>query len=80
MTDHDPKRVAALDTLETRLQKMLDGDLLETDFWPALNADADAIRAKHCGDDLDYAQGRIDCMLKNVGMVPGEDEGEPCER
>lgn len=80
MTDHDPQLVAALETLETRLRKMLDGDLVEADFWPSFNADADAIRTKHSGDDLDYARGRIDCMLKNAGLIPGEDEGEPCER
>ncbi|MEO7916458.1 MAG: hypothetical protein ABIR16_02345 [Dokdonella sp.] len=80
MTDHDPALVASLDRLDTHMQKMLDGEVVEAYFWPEFNAEAEAIRGKLRGDDLAYAKGRIDCMLKNAGMIPGEDEGEPCER
>lgn len=59
---------------------MLHGYVVEADFWPAFNADADTISAKHSGNNLNYAKGRIDCMLKNAGLIPGEEEGEPCER
>lgn len=80
MTDHDPLLVSALDSLETRLPSLLDERPDETDFWPAFNREADGIRDDLEGDDLTYAQGRIDCMLKNAGLIPGEDEGSPCAR
>ncbi len=39
MTDHDPKLVAAL-TFSNRDCTMLDGEVVEADFWPALSCRA----------------------------------------
>ena len=67
---HDPSIVAALDKLEAFLA--------DADFWSAFAGEADEIAEAATPDDSDYARGRIDCMLKNAGKIPGEDEGAPC--
>lgn len=80
MTDHDPSIVAALDALEKQLPELMLANPDEGDFWPEFAGVADSILDAAHGEDHAYAQGRIDCMLKNAGLIPGEDEGEPCQR
>lgn len=79
MSNHDHAIIAALDALEAKLPKMAeehpeDGDLLE-----AFAGEADCIEAAAPDADHDYVRGRLDCMLRNAGLIPGEEEGEPCK-
>ena len=78
MTDHDPAIVAALDALEKQLPELLLANPDEADFWPKFSGTADSIVDSAPAGDSEYVRGRIDCMLKNQGVIPGEDEGEPC--
>ena len=79
MTSPSPTVAAALDKLEADLPKMMKDHEDEGDFWSAFAAEADLITDNVSADDSAYAHGRIDCMLKNSGLIPGEDEGEPCK-
>ncbi|HEY0230951.1 MAG TPA: hypothetical protein VGC55_06850 [Dokdonella sp.] len=45
----------------------------------AFASEADVIEDKAPPADYEFVRGRIDCMLKNLGLIPGEDEGAPCE-
>ena len=74
---HDPKIKARLDVLEGMLEGLIADH--PDDFWKAFNSESKSIVESADSHDVEYAQGRIDCMLKNAGMIPGEDEGEPCE-
>ena len=49
-------------------------------FWPIFSGYASQIEAAAPAEDRDYCHGRIDCMLKNVGMIPGDEPGAPCKR
>lgn len=80
MTDHDPSIVAALDSLEKQLSELLLANPDEANFWPAFTGVADSITEGATAADIVYARGRIDCMLKNQGLIPGEEEGAPCKR
>lgn len=80
MTEHDPKTVAALDKLADMLPKLIADYPDDSDFWSAFAGEADVITESATSDTSAYVQGRIDCMLKNAGLIPGEDEGAPCER
>jgi len=83
MTDapkHAPAIVKALDKLEAMLPKIVDENPDEEHFWPAFKAYADEIEKAAPKEDCDYLHGRISCMLKNVGMIPGEEPGAPCKR
>ena len=75
---HDPSIVAALDKLEAFLADLIVQYPDDADFWSAFAGEADEIAEAATPDDSDYARGRIDCMLKNAGKIPGEDEGAPC--
>jgi hypothetical protein len=70
--------IAMLDALEKALPGMVKSDPDAPDFWPLFAGEADVIVDGAAPEDCDYVRGRIDCMLKNAGMIPGEDEGEPC--
>ncbi|MEO8010043.1 MAG: hypothetical protein ABI650_00210 [Dokdonella sp.] len=78
MHSHDPKVKAALDVLEGMVAHLVSENPDEDVFWPVFTREADAIVAAAPAEDRPYARGRIDCMLKNAGMIRGEDEGEPC--
>lgn len=75
----DARTKAALDELETKLQGMVEENLENVEFWAAFTRKADKVVRSASPNDREYAQGRVDCMLKNAGMIPGEDEGEPCK-
>lgn len=79
MAEHDQTTVAALDALERRLPSIQLAHADEADFRRLVSSEADRIEAKAPDVDRLYVRGRIDCMLKNVGAIPGEEEGEPCE-
>jgi len=79
MATHNPATIAALDALEAKLPQMSeqypdDGDLLE-----AFAGEADCIESAAPDADHDYVRGRLDCMLRNAGLIPGEEEGSPCQ-
>lgn len=76
---HDPNVDAQLDALESKLDRLLKEYPNDADFWNAFAGETEAILKAATAQYADYAQGRIDCMLKNTGMIPGEDEGEPCK-
>ena len=73
-----PATDSALDRLEAALPSLLKEYPDEGKFWSAFTPDADAIVRVADPADVAHAKGRIDCMLKNAGLIPGEDEGEPC--
>ena len=75
---HDPKTKAQLDVLEGKLPALVEQHPDEGDFWNAFAAESELIIQSVAPVEHDYARGRIDCMLKNAGMIPGEDEGAPC--
>lgn len=79
MSSHNAATVAALDQLEKALPDMIKAYPEEGDFWNAFAGASDAIAEGAAAGDAEYARGRIDCMLKNVGMIPGEEEGSPCK-
>lgn len=78
MSDHDPKIIARLDALEQKLPGLLAEYPDDADFWNAFAGESDAIANGAPAAEQAYAQGRIDCMLKNQGLIPGEEEGVPC--
>lgn len=78
MPDRDQALVAALDALERKLPSLMREYPDEGDFWSAWAGEADAITEGLPDSKEAYARGRIDCMLRNAGLIPGEDEGEPC--
>lgn len=75
---HDPKIKAAFDVLERRLDQLMEQNSDDERFWKSFAAEADPFTAGADAHDVAYARRRIDCMLKNAGVIPGEDEGEPC--
>ena len=79
MTDQDPSIVAALDALERHLPELMLANLDEDNFWPQFAGVADSMIDGAQGEEQIYAKGRFDCMLTNAGLIPGEEEGEPCQ-
>lgn len=74
----NPKVKAQLDVLEGKLAGLI-AQYPDAGFWNAFASETESIIDHADAHDAAYAQGRIDCMLKNAGMIPGEDEGEPCK-
>ena len=79
MSEHDPKTVAALDQLEAKVAQLQLENPDEDAFRNAFAGEADVIEDNAPLQDAEYVRGRIDCMLKNAGAIPGEEEGEPCK-
>ena len=75
---HDPQLKAQLDALEGNPVLLLTDYSEDVAFWKAFSIHSEPIVAGATAQDAAHAQGRIDCMLKNLGMIPGEDEAEPC--
>ncbi|MEO7432990.1 MAG: hypothetical protein ABIR62_13405, partial [Dokdonella sp.] len=67
---HAPAIVKALDKLEAMLSRIVDENPEEEQFWPIFKDFSDDIETVTPSEDRAYFQGRIDCMLKNVGMIP----------
>ncbi len=78
MTDHDPQLVSRLDELEAKLPRILGEFPDDADFWPVFAGEADAILEGLPAEPYAYALGRVDCMLRNQGLIPGEEEGNAC--
>ncbi len=79
MHSQDPKVKASLDVLEGRLEQIIEQNPDDAAFWKAFSTDSEPILASTNERDAAYARGRLDCMLRNAGMIPGEEEGTPCE-
>jgi hypothetical protein len=79
MSGHDPKTIAKLDAIEQKLPGLIAEYPDEADFWNAFAGESESITDDTPPADQAYAQGRIDCMLKNAGLIPGEEEGTPCK-
>lgn len=75
---HNAKVIAQLDALERKLDVLLKEYPNDADFWKTFSGETEVILKAASPHDAEYAQGRIDCMLKNAGLIPGEDEGQPC--
>jgi hypothetical protein len=75
MTTHDPATVGAL---EAKLPKLSQKCKDYCELRMAFASEADVIEDKALVADYELVRGRIDCMLKNLGLIPGEEEGEPC--
>ena len=66
-----------LGALEASLPAIIQQNPADEDFWAAFAGDADAIQhAATSTEDSAHVRGSLDCMLKNEGMIPGENEGE----
>lgn len=68
-----------LDALELALPDMLARHPDEADFWSEFAGEADEIVERAEPGESAYVRGRIDCMLRNTGLIPGENEGDRCE-
>ncbi len=66
---------AALEDLERRLPAMLEGTRPE-DWLEAFAGEADPIRDAAGPEDLVHVDNRLQCILRDAGLVPGDDE--PC--
>ncbi|HEY2396804.1 MAG TPA: hypothetical protein VGH81_12640 [Rudaea sp.] len=69
---------AMLDTLEKELPEMIKEHPDDADFWPAFAGAADVIE-DNAGDHAAHVRGRINCMLGSAGLIPSENEGQPCD-
>jgi hypothetical protein len=67
-----------LDGLEASLPGLLERYDTPEMFWPIFSGEADVLKESCNPEDSAYVRGRIDCMLRNAGMIPGEDEGSTC--
>lgn len=76
--NHDPKLKARLDVLEGKLEGLIAQNPDDAGFWVAFERESNPIFEIADEHETEYAQGRIDCMLKNAGRIPGEEEGVPC--
>lgn len=66
---------AALDALERALPAMLEGTRPE-DWMEAFAGQAEPIRDAAGPDDLPHVNNRLQCILRDAGLIPGDDE--PC--
>jgi hypothetical protein len=46
------------------------------DLMEAFAGEADPIRDEAAAEDLPHVDSRLQCMLRDAGLVPGDDE--PC--
>jgi hypothetical protein len=70
-----PDLDAALDALEQRLPGILENTRPE-DWLEAFAGEADPIRDAAGPDDLAHVDDRLQCILRNAGVIPGDEE--PC--
>lgn len=79
MSEYDQKTMAALDELEAKIPQLQAENPDDDGFRNAFAGEADMIEDNASAADYEYVRGRIDCMLKNAGAIPGEEEGVPCQ-
>jgi hypothetical protein len=68
---------AMLDTLEQHLPTIIKEHPDDADFWPAFAGEADVIEDS-AGAHAAHVRSRISCMLGSAGLIPSDNEGEPC--
>lgn len=71
-----PETEAELRRLEAMIPKLV-AELPADEVLEAFAAEAETL-TEQAGDEAPQIQGRIDCMLASAGLIPGENEGEPC--
>ena len=67
---------AALADLESKLEAMI-RDYPDSDLMDAFAGEAEAIEEATGPDDREHVNNRIQCMLRDAGLIPGDDE--PCD-
>jgi hypothetical protein len=67
-----------LDVLEAMLPDLMKDNPDDGDFWAAFAGQADVIEDSASADDAAHVRGRINCMLGSKGLIPSDNEGEPC--
>lgn len=67
-----------LDTLEAMLPELIQDNPDDGDFWAAFAGEADVIEDLAAPEDAAHVRGRLDCMLGSKGLIPSDNEGEPC--
>ncbi len=66
---------AALDVLQQSLPTMLEQTRPE-DWMEAFAGEAEPIRDAAGPDDIVHVNNRLQCILRDAGLIPGDDE--PC--
>lgn len=66
---------AELSRLENVIPRLV-AELPAEEVLEAFAGEAEVLRED--GSDPAYVSSRIDCMLSSAGLIPGENEGEPC--
>ena len=70
-----PELDAALDALEQRLPGIIEKTRPE-DVMEAFAGEADPIREAAGPEDAEHVNDRLQCMLRDAGLIPGDEE--PC--
>lgn len=66
----------ALQVLESNLRAMVElSDPLAT---AAIEREADALLRSASPADHEFVRARLNCMFGSAGLVPSDNEGEPC--
>jgi hypothetical protein len=65
-----------LGALQASLPAIIQRNPADEDFWSIFSGDAGMIERAASPEDSAHVRGRLDCMLKDEGMIPGENEGE----
>jgi len=71
-----------LDAMLLHLEGQIPRMLKETDedtFMETFDGEADVIEDAAGPRDINHVRGRINCMLSSRGLIPGDNEGEPCD-
>lgn len=71
---------AEIDTELARLEALLPAIVEQYgDEWSeAFAGEAEKIESSVPAEHSAYVSGRISCMLASAGLIPGDNEGEPC--
>lgn len=67
----------ALDRLEAQLPNMI-RDFDEAHIMDAIAAEVDIIERDVSEEDSTFFKNRLQCMLRDEGLIPGDDE--PCDK
>lgn len=66
----------ALDKLASGLEEMV-RDYPDSDLMDAFAGQAEVIEARAADEDLPFFRTRVQCMLRDAGLIPGDEE--PCD-
>jgi hypothetical protein len=67
-----------LKALEDAMPALLAAHPEDADFWPAFAGEAEAIEEAAAPEDFEFVRTQIDCVLGSHGLIPSDNEGEPC--